>query len=115
MRVVAVIGLALMILALVSCASTPEDQTLLPPSNLDSTEQVIIKGFAFNPQETTIKVGDKVTWVNQDSAHHTITGNGWDSGDLGQNEVYSKSFDNPGTYDYTCTYHPYMKGKVIVE
>ena len=27
----------------------------------------------------------------------------------------TKTFGKTGTYDYICTYHPYMKGKVIVE
>jgi len=97
---------------------TPTITPTLEPTPTPATipEQVIIiKDFMFNPLETTIKAGNKVTWVNQDSARHTITGNGWDSGDLRRDELYSKSFDNPGIYDYTCAYHLYMKGKVIVE
>jgi plastocyanin len=27
---------------------------------------------------------------------------------------FSRSFDKPGTYDYACSVHPYMMGKVLV-
>lgn len=77
--------------------------------------QVTIKNFAFSPKEITINVGDTVTWTNQDSVTHTTTGSIWDSGNLGNGQTYSKTFDKAGTYDYICTIHPNMKGKVIVE
>ncbi len=64
----------------------------------------------------TIKVGDTVTWTEQDAAHHTVTAGGiWNSGDLGQGKTYSKTFDEAGTYSYICNYHPNMQGRVIVE
>ncbi len=85
------------------------------PSPVAGTEhQVTIENFAFSPAEITIKVGDTVTWTEQDAVHHTTTGSIFDSGDLGQEQTYSKTFDKAGTYDYTCNYHPNMKGKVIV-
>ena len=80
-----------------------------------TAHQVTIKDFAFSPAEITIKVGDTVTWTEQDSVHHTTTGSIFDSGDLGQGQTYSKTFDEAGTYDYGCSYHPSMKGTVIVE
>ncbi len=89
--------------------------TSAPAPGGGTVHQVTIKGFAFNPAEITIKVGDTVTWTEQDAVHHTTTGDIFESGDLGQGQTYSKTFDKAGTYDYICSYHPYMKGKVIVE
>ncbi len=85
-----------------------------PASGAGTEHQVTIKNFAFSPAEITIKVEDTVTWIEQDTVHHTTTGGIFDSGDLGQGQTYSKTFDKAGTYDYTCNYHPNMKGKVIV-
>ncbi len=119
MRVLTIIGLVVLALSLVSCATSPETPYPSPapsPTPGDGTlHQVSIKGFAFTPQEVTIKVGDTVTWTNEDAARHTVTGGAWDSGDLAQGQNYSRLFAQAGTYDYTCTYHPNMKGKVIVQ
>ena len=77
---------------------------------------VEIKNFAFEPKTVTIKVGQAVTWTNQDSAAHTVAGDGGiDSGDLSKGKSYSKTFDTEGTFDYHCSIHPQMKGQVIVQ
>ncbi|GFN41351.1 MAG: hypothetical protein YK1312THETA_1010001 [Marine Group I thaumarchaeote] len=39
----------------------------------------------------------------------------FDSGYLDPNESFSIKFEESGTFDYFCTLHPWMKGKVIVE
>jgi len=77
---------------------------------------VEIKNFAFEPKTVTIKVGQTVTWTNQDSTTHTVTGDGGiDSDDLSKGKSYPKTFDTEGTFDYHCTPHPQMTGQVIVE
>ena len=77
---------------------------------------VEIKNFAFEPRTVTIKVGQAVTWTNQDSAAHTVAGDGGiDSGDLSKGKSYSKTFDTEGAFDYHCSIHPQMKGQVIVQ
>ena len=74
------------------------------------------KNFAFEPKTVTVKVGQTVTWTNQDSATHTVTGDGGiSSGDLSQGKSYSKTFDTEGTFDYHCSIHPSMTGQVIVQ
>jgi plastocyanin len=57
-----------------------------------------------------------VTWTNQDFAPHTATADdgSFDTGRLDQGETGSVTFDQPGTYTYTCTFHPNMKGTVVV-
>lgn len=79
--------------------------------------EVTIKGFAFNPSTITIKVGESVKWVNEDSVVHTVSsdsGSELDSGDLSPGEEYSHTFTTPGTYAYHCNIHISMKGTVIV-
>ena len=74
------------------------------------------------PSLIVIEKGKQVTWVNEDSAFHSITSGYYDtptdlfdSGHLDPFESYTLTFDEAGTYDYFCTLHPWMKGQVIVE
>ncbi len=74
------------------------------------------------PSLIVIEKGKQVTWVNEDSAFHSITSGYYDaptdlfdSGHLDPFESYTLTFDEIGTYDYFCTLHPWMKGQVIVE
>ena len=79
--------------------------------------QVVMKNFAFDPPTVTIKVGESVTWTNQDSATHTVEAdNGeFSSKELANGATFSFTFDKAGTYPYKCTIHPTMKGTVIVQ
>jgi amicyanin len=82
------------------------------------TTSVDIVNFAFSPQNIIIQVGDTVTWTNQDSAPHTVTsdsGSELDSELLSQGQSYSHTFNDPGTFEYHCTPHPFMIGTVTVE
>jgi plastocyanin len=74
------------------------------------------------PSLIVIEKGKQVTWVNEDSAFHSITSGFYDtptdlfdSGHLDPFESYTLTFDETGTYDYFCTLHPWMKGQVVVE
>ena len=49
-----------------------------------------------------------------DNAYCTVTGDGFDSGILGQGETFSWTFNIAGTYSYSCSFHPNMTGIVIV-
>ena len=97
------------------------EQNNLPDSeNPDSSSGNNIKiiNFAYSPSEIIIKKGDSVTWKNYDSVEHTVTS---DIGDFlnselfGQGESYTMTFTEAGDYNYHCTPHPYMKGRIIVK
>ncbi|MFW6150969.1 MAG: plastocyanin/azurin family copper-binding protein [Chloroflexota bacterium] len=91
---------------------TVEEPAVSPPP---AGTQVTIRDFSYQPAEVTIEPGETVTWVNEDATTHTVTGGVLDSGDIGAGENYSHTFEEPGTYDYTCEYHPSMQGTVEVE
>lgn len=76
-----------------------------------------IAGFQFEPTPLTVTVGETVTWTNKDAVAHTVTASGkqFDSGKLAAGKSFSFTFKSAGTYLYTCTLHPYMKGEVIVQ
>jgi len=82
--------------------------------------EVKIENFAFSPAELTIKAGSKVTWTNFDSTPHAIVSDsggdgGIGSGMLEKGVAYGFVFEQPGVYNYHCSIHTSMRGKVIVE
>ncbi len=90
-------------------------------TNDESTEigvtdvEVKIENYVFEEKTLTLKAGTTVIWENYDSAPHTVTGDGLDSGKMSKGDIYEYTFTEPGTYEYYCAYHPSMTAKVIVE
>jgi plastocyanin len=76
-----------------------------------------IRGMAFVPGRIEIEVGTTVTWKNNDPLAHTVTAanKGFDSGLIQPGASWSYTFTTAGTYDFSCTPHPFMKGVVIVK
>lgn len=78
---------------------------------------------AYVPNPVEVKVGESVTWTNDDSQIHTATsgavgaedsGSVFDSGILSPKATFDFTFDTAGEYDFYCTLHPQMFGKVVV-
>jgi len=106
---------------------------VLPLANAQSTVAVTIPLGAnspsnppgYSPDTVTVVIGvnNTVTWMNNDLYLHTVTpetapaGSGWGvgSGDLTAGQSYSFTFTVPGTYTYTCVYHSWMTGTVVVK
>jgi len=79
--------------------------------------EVKIENFAFAPATLTVSAGAQVTWTNKDDIPHNIVekGRAFKSKALDTGEKFSYTFDKPGTYEYLCSIHPTMTGKVIVK
>jgi len=77
---------------------------------------VSIAGFAFGPQAISVKAGGSVTWSNDDGSPHTVTFKDGSAGakSLSPGEKFTRAFDRAGTYEYFCSFHPYMTGRVVV-
>lgn len=75
-----------------------------------------IHDSTFDPAEVTVHAGDTVAFVNDDPFPHTVTANdkSFDSKNLAEHATWTQTFAKAGTYSYTCTYHPWMVGKVTV-
>ena len=71
----------------------------------------------FIPSEITVAPGTTVTWVNNETMPHTVVNpnQGFRSKFLVKDAKFSFTFTTPGDYDYLCSIHPNMKGKVIVK
>jgi plastocyanin len=81
------------------------------------TVAAAMKGFAFDPATITVKVGDTITWTNNDSAAHTATVDSQpdcDTGSVAGGATGSITFSAAGTYAFHCKIHPSMKGTITV-
>lgn len=87
------------------------------PDQNSAKNAVTIQNMAFSPASLTVKVGDQVTWTNQDSVGHSATADdsSFDTGILGQGESKIITFSKAGTYAYHCSVHPSMKATITVQ
>jgi len=71
----------------------------------------------FIPSEIAVVPGTTVTWVNKEAMPHTVmdANKGFRSKTLAKDASFSFTFGTEGDYDYQCSIHPNMKGKVIVK
>jgi plastocyanin len=71
----------------------------------------------FIPSDITVVPGTTVTWINKETMPHTVVdmNKGFRSKTLAKDVSFSFTFATAGDYDYQCSIHPNMKGKVIVK
>ena len=78
----------------------------------------------YDPTPANVAVGTTVTWTNNDATLHTVysgtpddSANGgklFQSTYMAKGQTFEHKFDTAGTFDYFCTLHPFMLGKVVV-
>jgi plastocyanin len=77
----------------------------------------------YDPSPITVKSGTAVKWTNEDSSLHTVTsglpeqgsvGTIFDSSIISPGQTFTYTFAKTGTFDYSCTLHPFMRGQVLV-
>jgi plastocyanin len=117
-------------LALVAagCGSSSKKTTANPPaasstqsssssSSSGGTVTVDMKNIAFSPNSVTVKVGQTVKWVNQDTVAHNVTAQSgaFKSTNFGPGGSFTFKATKPGTFGYVCTIHPGMNGTLIVK
>jgi plastocyanin len=81
-----------------------------------SSPEVSVDNFTFGPETLTVPVDSTVIWSNKDDVPHVIASNDgvFRSKALDTDDKYSYTFTKPGTYEYFCSIHPKMVGKIIV-
>jgi plastocyanin len=91
--------------------------TIVPGSSSPSN------GKNFVPDTLPVSKGTTVTWMNEDTTLHTVTsgtpeggnsGTEFDSSYIAAGKTFEHTFNTAGTFDYYCTLHPFMKGKIVV-
>jgi plastocyanin len=85
-------------------------------TSINIVEPKLQSKWTFAPGTLRVQPGTWITWSNAGQDPHTVTAvDGlFDSGNLDPSEGFSWFFGDPGTFEYTCTLHPWMTGKIIV-
>jgi plastocyanin len=111
MRYLAILPFLAFTAALAAAADPADKQEKVPA--------VTIKNMQFTPASLTIKVGQTVTWTNADDRDHTVVssdgGKTFKSENISNKGTFKQKFDKKGKYTYSCSYHPRMKGTIVVE
>lgn len=80
------------------------------------THTVVIKGFQFIPERLEVAAGDTVVWKNEDIVPHTATAKKvFDSKGIEKGQSWQHVAKQKGSHIYICTYHPTMKGELVVK
>jgi plastocyanin len=79
------------------------------------TGTLTVKDFAFNPDCFSVASGSTISVANEDFRGHNFTVEDTDVAvRLLPGETGEATAPAPGTYDFECTFHPGMKGTIIV-
>jgi plastocyanin len=77
---------------------------------------IAIDNFTFSPTPLTVARGTIVGWVNRDDIPHAIYCPALNlrSQPLETSDMFRYRFEQAGTFDYICSIHPHMHGRVVV-
>ncbi|MGI8579374.1 MAG: cupredoxin domain-containing protein [Solirubrobacteraceae bacterium] len=102
-------------------SSTPSSASTPAPSSSGSSGggavAINMQNIAFDPKQATAKVGQTVTWTNEDATDHNVkadSGASFSSKDFGKGGTYSYKLTKAGTITYECTIHPGMTATLSV-
>jgi plastocyanin len=102
----------LSIIFMAGCGSGGGKAKVLAPG-----DQIGMRGLRFHPDNVQVAVGQKVTWVDDESVPHDVkadSGASFQSKTFGHHETYSFTPTTAGTIKYECTLHPGMTGTLHV-
>jgi plastocyanin len=76
-----------------------------------------MQNIAFDPKDVTVKVGQKLTWTNEDTVDHNVTSQSGEtikSDNFGKGGTFSFTPKKAGKIAYVCTIHPGMTATLTV-
>jgi len=78
---------------------------------------VAIDNFQFGVVSIEVAAGTTVTWTNRDDVPHTVVSSTkvFKSPPLDTGEAFSYTFKSAGTFEYYCSMHPRMTGRIVVK
>jgi plastocyanin len=87
-------------------AEAPDDVVVIDDDRTD----VAALDNSFRPEDIQVRPGTTVVWTNRGRNDHDVLpteGDAWgvEVADFTPGDVYSATFDEPGTYDYYCSIH----------
>jgi plastocyanin len=112
-QLIAALLLAAALLA--GCAGSGGGRDAAADQPASGVTTVVAKDVRFSPPAIQVPAGTEVAWSFQDGqVPHDVQGDGWGSGKPQRSGTFRHAFDRPGTYEYACTLHPRMTGRVVV-
>lgn len=96
-------------------APVSDEIIVAPPGGRDDTLQINISASGFSVKDLLVPVGGAVRWTNTDSVKHNVTNTGFSSPDLATGDSYVHVFNKEGTFNYFCSLHPSLTGKITVK
>ena len=107
---------AIAIAATLTVVSCDTGQRAAAGDSHPMTLTITIDGTSFQPDNATVKVGDRIVWMNKDPFPHTATSKpSFDSGSIDAGASWSYVASQAGEFQYVCRFHPTMKGTVRVK
>ncbi|WP_230414540.1 cupredoxin domain-containing protein [Collimonas silvisoli] len=78
---------------------------------------VVIEAMKFSPEVIEAKAGDTIVWTNKDAFPHTVTAenHSFDSKGIASDGSWKFKATAKGVFPYVCSFHPTMKGKLVVK
>ncbi len=79
------------------------------------TYAVVMGSMSYGQIPSELKVGDTITWTNNDTVPHTVTARDR-SFDLRVNpgQSVNQTLQKAGTFNFYCIYHATMRGTLVV-
>jgi len=103
-------------LLLAGAAQSPSAGETAVPAAANAAA-VKIDNFNFTPPTLVVAPGTTVTWTNEDDSPHSVREKDgkFKSAALDTDDNFSQTFTAPGEYEYFCSIHPRMVGKIVVK
>jgi plastocyanin len=103
----------LLLLGIVSTGWVLSSVGIAAPQQAAAPVMINIKVLDFVPQDITIPVGTRVTWVNDGGRHQIVADNGAFKSRLlsKARERFVYQFRRPGVFPYHCHFHGGQDGK----
>lgn len=100
---------------------TPTVVPIVSPAEVSTSSarrlEVIISNSSFQPADITTGKGSIIVWRNNDAVSHTVTADdgSFNSGEIKAGGSFDQRFDYIKTYSYSCSFHPEMKGTIVIK
>jgi plastocyanin len=112
-RAAAVLLAVAALAALAGCSPGSGDDKNATP--VTGVTDVRMRNLKFDPPAIQVPTGTTVTWRFTDGdVPHDVKGDGFSS-PTKSSGTFTHTFDRPGTFDYRCTLHAGMTGRVVVK
>ena len=100
----------------IRCVTPDNNAVIIEQYAVHKSDTITIHQMQFDPAEINVKAGDTVVWKNDDIVTHNVTEENakeWSSPALTRGQTWKMVVNKSATY--YCSFHPIMKGKLILK